>query len=460
MSGYRVFANNNLRDRGGACGYYRLILPLSQMEKLGLPVQIIVDTPDQFTPPAIQASLFMESDITLSYQYMSNVQLDMVRQTKKFKAMKDETNELRWPPTHIVDTDDNLFRVMPLNPAYSDLGTRRWDGSLCESGDSISIEHPLELAPPEVESILNDLEPHPLPGARQNAGNARWQFNADGKWHLLVPLWRDGENVDFAKNQAKMEAWKGLIKESNLVTCSTPELEKALKAECGDEINTYVSYNAVDFEAYPELDMNFDGNKVKILWEGSACHHEGLWPLNGVLERVAKKYPHAEFLFFGAPYKWAMAGLGSQAKHIPWVHFELYKFKLSTIGHDIAIAPLADDPFNNCRSGIRWYENSALWKPAVTLAQNTGPFKEIQEGETGMLFDTPEQFETKLCTLIEGATLRRTLASNAKDWIRTHREAGDIATKLFMKWVEVREGHKRTIPIGDSLTDEPEPPID
>lgn len=456
-AGYRVFCNNSLKDRGGACGYYRMILPLSQMEKLGLPVTAIVDTPDAFTPQQVQASLFMESDITLTYQYMSTHILDMVRQSKKFKACKDETGELRWPPTHVMDTDDNIFNVMPLNPAYADLGTRRWDGTPCEEGDQISVSHPLEIASPEFESVLNDLSPNPVPGAKAAHGGARWQFNADGHWHLMIPLWMDGQNIDFALNQKKMAVWKDILRETNLVTCSTPALEAALKKEVGPEINTYVSYNAIDFEAYPELDMNFDQSKVKILWEGSMCHHEGLWPLNGVLSRVAKKYPHAEFLFFGAPYKWAMKDLGKQARHIPWVHFELYKYKLSTIGHDISIAPLSDDVFNECRSGIRWYENSAIWKPAATLAQNVGPFKEIQEGETGLLFNDPEEFETKLCGLIEDATLRRTLASNAKDWIRTNREAGDIATKLFMKWVEVREGHKRTVPIGDPLEDAEHP---
>lgn len=454
MSGYRIHADNSLADRGGACGYYRITLPLMQMEKLGFPVSTVLTTPDQFLPPQLVVSLFMESDFTLTYQYMSEQVLDYVRQSKNFKAMKDEHGEMRWPPTHVVDTDDNLFRVMPLNTsAYSNLGTTRWDGTLCEDGDEISIAHPIEIADKELGELLDGLVTAPLPGARAVYEGQKWQYGADGKWHREFRLWKDGENVNFSLNRKKMEAWRNILKESHLVTCSTPELEKAIKLETEGAANTFVSPNAIDFEAYPFIDMNFDPSKVRILWEGSACHHEGLWPLNGALRRLAKKYPHAEFLFFGAPYRWAMEGLGTQAKHIPWVHYELYKFKLGTIGHEIAIAPLADDAFNRCRSAIRWYENSAIWRPAAVLAQNTGPFKEIQDGETGLLFDTPEEFETKLGGLIEDATLRQTLASNAKDWIRTHREAGDVATKLFMKWVEVREGHKRTVPIGDPLTD-------
>jgi hypothetical protein len=194
--------------------------------------------------------------------------------------------------------------------------------------------------------------------------------------------------------------------------------------------------------------------RVQVLWEGSACHHEGLWPLNAAIGNVARKHPEVDWIFFGAPYRWAFRNIPSEnLVHIPWCHYEAYKLRLSTLGHDIAIAPLSPTIFNQSRSAIRWYENSAVWKPAAVLAQNTAAFEdEIQEGETGLLFNTPQEFEDKLCGLIESATLRQTLASNAKDWMRTHREAGKVSTDLFMEWVRVREGHKRTVVLGDSVS--------
>ena len=90
---------------------------------------------------------------------------------------------------------------------------------------------------------------------------------------------------------------------------------------------------------------------------------------------------------------------------------------------------------------------SAIWRPAATLAQQVGAYSdEIAEGETGMLFSTPDEFEAKLGGLIEDAALRNRLASNAKDWVRTNRDVVKVTTTLFQKWVETREAHKQTMP--------------
>jgi glycosyltransferase involved in cell wall biosynthesis len=100
------------------------------------------------------------------------------------------------------------------------------------------------------------------------------------------------------------------------------------------------------------------------------------------------------------------------------------------------------------------YESAAIWKPAATIAQRWAAYRdEIIEGETGLLFDTPEELETKLGGLIEDAKLRQTLASNAKDWIKTHRDAKKIMLRLFQKWSEVRENHKLTMPAEVNLAE-------
>jgi len=85
---------------------------------------------------------------------------------------------------------------------------------------------------------------------------------------------------------------------------------------------------------------------------------------------------------------------------------------------------LQDNVFNRCRTAIKWYEASVLKQPSATLAQETGPYQdEIQDGKTGLLFKTPEEFEHKLSMLIEDAGLRHTLAAGAKDWVSENRDA-------------------------------------
>ena len=110
------------------------------------------------------------------------------------------------------------------------------------------------------------------------------------------------------------------------------------------------------------------------------------------------------------------------------------------IGHDISLAPLSANVFNNCRSAIKFYEASVLKNPAATLAQNTGPYKdEIIDGETALLFDTPEDFETQLSLLIEDATERKRLAANAKDWVSENRDAMKRVPEVVAYWEELRE---------------------
>jgi glycosyltransferase involved in cell wall biosynthesis len=455
MSGYRIYSINGLG--GSACIYYRIALPLQTMDKLGFPCSIVLDDASATISPHQRAAMFMESDITLVYQNVSPQTINMMGATKKFKPMKASDGEMRWPPTYIVDTDDDLFNVMPLNITYGRLGTRRPDGKPLEKGDEVGIAHPTELAPPEAQTTLNEKYPNAAHGTIGSLNNssgdilAKYIFDEDGQWHLYLSLWRDSgpeKNFDIEANKQLVDNWVQTIKHAHLVTCSTPRAAEYIRREVGPEIPTFVTYNAIDFNAYPKIDLRSHPDEVRILWEGSATHHEALWPITEAIGRVAKKYPQTKWVFFGAKYKWAYQNLpADQVDFVDWVTYDAYKLRLSTIGHDINLAPMAPHLFNQSRSAIRWYESSAIWKPAATIAQNTGAYHdEIEDGKTGLLFSTPEEFETKIGGLIEQKQLRKQLASNAKDWVRSNREAKDIATKLFQKYVEVREAHKQSIP--------------
>ena len=422
------------------------------MEKLGFPIETIVDDNSALVTPTLRMSLFLESDISFLYQTVSDLHAQLMQGTKNFKPMHDDNGDTRWPPTFIMDTDDDLFNVMPLNTNYGKLGIKRPDGEPLLDGDEVGISHPLEAALPEVQTILNKQVPMALPGAQAEAGGVRYIYDKDGLWHVFLSLWKDGVNFDIAANRQRISTWREIMRAAQLITCSTLGAEQYVKREIGGDTPTFVTPNAINFDEYPIIELSDHPNEVRILWEGSACHHEDLWPLNDVIARLARKYPHTKWLFWGAPYKWAARNLpAEQVEMLPWVGLAGYKVRLSTIGHDISIAPLVPYTFNQSRSAIRWYESSAIWRPAATLAQATGSFaEEITDNETGLLFTTTDEFEAKLGGLIEDAALRSRLAANAKDWVRTHREVKKITTSLFQKWVEVREGHKQSMPAVDA----------
>ena len=86
---------------------------------------------------------------------------------------------------------------------------------------------------------------------------------------------------------------------------------------------------------------------------------------------------------------------------------------------DIALLPLRDTEFNRAKSDLKFIE--AAGHGAVALASPTVYAKTMRDGETGLIFRSPEEFAKKLDLLIECADLRRTLAEHAYRYVAEHR---------------------------------------
>lgn len=375
----------------GATIYYRVVVPFQSLEKAVPDFGGIMEEEGSSAPQAV-AEAFTKSDLALVYQPISDGFIEQVSKVKKYMTLRR--------PAVIVDTDDNLFHVSAYNHAFKDLGIKRPDGSRLRKGDAVIVE--------------------------MDSGAKR-------------PLYRDGMGgFNVVENWYRLECFRQALQMADLVTCSTPAVEKIVHAETGN-LNTFVTPNHVMFEDYDKVELAPHPNEVRILWQGSPTHILDLFNIKDSVIRVAKKYPFTKWIFWGHDYPPIGEPLGSQYQHIPWCDYKIFRLRLATIGHDIALAPLATESnFEECRSAIKWYESSAIHHPAATLAQKTGAFAtEMEDGQTGMLFTTMDEFETKLCTLIENASLRQTLAANAQDWVHEHRDAVKYAPILWEKWKEV-----------------------
>ena len=133
--------------------------------------------------------------------------------------------------------------------------------------------------------------------------------------------------------------------------------------------------------------------------------------------------PQIKWIIFGTLFPWVYEKISPfRVEFHKWVGHELFHMKLGTLCADINIATLADTRFNRCKSAIKWYEASALKIP--TLASNAGPYAdEIVDGETGLLFSTPQEFVEKLELLVKDPDLRKRIGQNAYDWTRENRDA-------------------------------------
>jgi glycosyltransferase involved in cell wall biosynthesis len=390
--------------RYNASIYYRCLLPLWTMHKMRLPIELEIDDFDASLSNDDRFRNAISSDIYMMYQVITPMLKQLMNDARSMPYQYAPNGDKLASCSFVIDTDDDLFNVSPLNSAFANLGYKDFHGNLLKDGDKIWGRHPGTNEP--------------------------------------ILMWEDGGNVDYAVNRAKLDAFRENLRGAELITCSTEGTKEYVLRELGDEAASkiHIFPNCIDLGDYPKIDLAPHPDEIRILWQGSPTHWEDLVLVKDAMARVAKKNPRVKFIFWGADYPVITSALpASQCELISWNDYRIYKLRLATIGHDIAIAPLRESVFNNARSAIKWYESSSIWRPAATVAANVGPFKrEMEDGKTGLLFDNPDQFEEKLQALIDDETLRNTLASNAKDWVKTNRDPVTHSMKLFEKYQEVR----------------------
>jgi glycosyltransferase involved in cell wall biosynthesis len=375
--------------------WYRILTPILTARDLGLPLRVMMDRGGE-VEDEVRVKSFCEADIILLYQPIGEPVLHNSRIAKSFlPSLRD--GDWKYPPTLVIDTDDNLFHVSPFNCAYKNLGIKDPEGNEIPKGHVI--------------------------GAIQNGQKK--------------VLWRDGEGgFDVTRNRHNLQVFRDLVDLSDAVTCTVPHIADVLSVEASPR-RVQTMPNLVRFDHYEQVDLREEKGKIKILWQGGGNHYEDFHPLREAMGEITRRYKQVHWVIWGDLYPWVMEQIPPDRYTFKsWCPYEEYKLRLAMIGHDISIAPLAPTPFNQCRSAIKFYESTVLKKPVATLAQATGPYKdEIEDGQTGLLFSTPAEFTQQLSRLIEDEVLRRHLAENAKDWVSENRDAMKKVPE-WLRWLE------------------------
>ena len=106
---------------------------------------------------------------------------------------------------------------------------------------------------------------------------------------------------------------------------------------------------------------------------------------------------------------------------------DYYRF-LETL--DIGIAPLLDNPYNQCRSDIKFVEYASRGVVPV-LAAVTPYLQNVEAGTTAFLFKGNAELEEVLIRLIGDADLRQRVAGRAYEYVKAERlEARHAAARL------------------------------
>jgi len=231
-------SDNKLRILGverdnKACGYYRITNPLNHIAEQGLADCALIEYGSEFDSDENMEKVF-QSDIILLPRPSSEEWFGFVKACRKAGKII------------VSDYDDDPFTCDPMNPYYRWIGIEEW-------------QHP------------------------------------DFGW-----VWKDGmkdkdgqEWFNLEKNINRRDMLRASFKKSDLVTCTTPELQDVfLKINP----NTIVVPNFIDLDCY--VRPEFVKNKIRIGWQGGVSHYRDLHFIVPILEKISKKHD-VEIVYFG-----------------------------------------------------------------------------------------------------------------------------------------------------------------
>ena len=205
---------------------------------------------------------------------------------------------------------------------------------------------------------------------------------------------------------ARQEAIRAMMAQADAVQVSTGWL--------ADRYGPYakkiqVVPNMVELASWPRAERLRRDGLFKVLWAGSPSHSGDLETIIPAIGSFLRDYPDARFVLFGQTLKDERLPAG-QVEIVDFCEFEEYPFKLAAIDADVAIAPLADIPFNCGKSNLRVLQYWATGYPVIASA--VGPYAEsIRRGKDGFLCETEAGWLHALKSLYADPEERQELAA-------------------------------------------------
>src|SRR3989338_8746229 len=231
------------------------------------------------------------------------------------------------------------------------------------------------------------------------------------------------------------------------VTVSTPQLARE-----------YFPYNPFIYVVPNYLNKDLWDNpiskpadgKIRIGWMGGNAHADDLKMISKVIERIVKeRKPNIRFETMGMTHQelggvfnlnvlnqvCPACGFEGELRNDPGEPIEVYPGVLCSKGWDIAVAPVINNSFGNCKSDLKIKEYAAAQIPIV--ASNVIPYKEaVDNGANVLLVNTYEEWYNMLIELVDHPNKRREMARHNKEWISKH-WIQDNAQKIFEVYSQI-----------------------
>jgi len=319
----------------------------------------------------------------------------------------------------VMEFDDYIFEVNPMNPAYRTFGTKEYNLTYMDDKSAKRAIAEIERNPEDKRTYIQ---------------------HKNG--HVEVEMWKDGCNgFDLQANLTRASATKWSIANCDLVTVTTPELGKLFRKHRPSG-PIAVLPNLVDFERWLPMKKNED-KEIRIGWQGGSAHYHDIHLVSKVLNRILKERPNVKLVMKGSYYPSLFEDVKDQVEWLAW-HGDIDTYPLDVLDMklDIGICPVIDDPFNRGKSDIKWVEYSAMKIPAVV---SPVCYKNVKHGKTGFVASNGNEWYQYLTKLLDDKELRKEIAEKAYTRAKGYHNADIQSQAWFSALTDMRMGVMKTI---------------
>ncbi|WP_157204285.1 glycosyltransferase [Methylomonas koyamae] len=256
---------------------------------------------------------------------------------------------------------------------------------------------------------------------------------------LLLDVQPSHERFFYYKKISPYIKW--VIKEVDLVTVSTISLKNELTPHTNRPIlvnQNLVNYNLFFNTARPR------GDKFNILISGTSTHQNDWTIIREPILEILKSYnDQVRIIFFGDTIKDFI-----RHKSVNIVKFEpnynTYAAQLKSLNINIALTPLINNKFNQCKSNIKWLEYSAAGIPGVY--SDIAPYNScIIDKKNGLLAqNNPESWFFAIANLLNNQEKANEIIKNAQKEVLEKYSITNCADKYLLS-IQNKLGHKKSV---------------
>lgn len=236
-----------------------------------------------------------------------------------------------------------------------------------------------------------------------------------------------------------------LFKKVDIITLTNNRLKEYYKEY---NPNVYVVPNLIDGRIWNHNNRKEkrDDGKVVIGYSGALEHASDFKRVIPAIKFILSKYPSKIcFKFFG--YVPDELRVMDSVSHVPMIGaYREYAAALINSNLDIAIAPLEDNPHNQCKSNIKFLEYSVCGYSGIYSA--VGPYLDsIEHRETGLLVkNTTDEWISGMELLINNPGLRKSIRTKACQCVKSNyslKEKPEEMYRLYTQIVSSRRNRTR-----------------